>query len=187
MLPTRPGERLPSATTAVLKHAVTLNLKIGYGLENSPIEHHIEAIERLPFGTLDLMLAKADALQSLTLDGGASVMAALALDKFLAPAPWQKLKHIALKRLTINYKEFTTFCVLQQATLVNLAFDDVIMEGGSWRLALEVFRLELRLKAVRFCGILDREDGSHGFTSVEEDAMARHVLNRDEDLVELLQ
>lgn len=184
MLPTRLSQPLPPITTSVLKHAVTLILKIGYSKEHSPHEHHDGAIEKLSSGALDLMLSQAEALQSLTIDGAGSVMLAyFPLDNIIAPTSWTNIKHIALKRLIINFRDFMTFCALQRKTLVSLAFDDVLMNKGKWRDVVEMFRIAFRLERIRFHGIVDRFDGRLGFTDAEEDVMARHVLNPGEDLL----
>lgn len=191
MLSTGLNQPLSPATTSVLKHVVTLKLKMGYDKDDSPDQppddHHDGAIERLPSGDLYLMLSQAEALQSLTIDGGASIMRPhFPLDNNLAPATWKKIKHIALKRLTIKFRDFMPFCILQQTTLVSLEFEGVDMLGGTWRYALEIFRTALRLEKVRFYGIHDQYERPLGFTDAEEEVMARYVLNPEEDLIGLL-
>lgn len=199
MLPDQLTHIPPPVISCGLRHVITLNLKIGHDKENSRAEHHFVAIGKLSSGALSVMLLQAKSLQSFTLDGGESILVAfalwgdmlwgstLALDNIIAPSPWSNLKHVALKRLIVNFDGFMTFCSNQRTTLVNLTFDDVLMEEGTWRAAIEMFRTDLSLETIRFCGIRDSYDGLAGFTDAEEAMMARYVLNREQDLLSLWQ
>ena len=184
MLPIWEIQPLPPPFTTLLKHVVTLELKI-YNPRRKLGGNELdvcEVVEWWSFGdALGSMLSQAEALQSLTIDGSASVGPLHFHMIEMFGSAWKNLKHIGLKHLVIDFGEFMTFCVLRQTTLVSLAFDDVTMDGGSWHDALEIFRIALRLESIRFYGIQNL-----GFPDSEETVMALYAMGRTEDLINLL-
>ncbi|MCJ1266177.1 hypothetical protein MMC22_006059 [Lobaria immixta] len=174
----------PPTTTSVLKHLVKLEIKFNFDDIDFGNEHGEGG--KISSGAFDLMLSQAEGLQSLTIDGGANLRSRyiLFMDHTSTPV-WKNIKHITLKRMTINFEEFMTYCVLQ-TTLVSLAFDGVVMVLGTWKDALEIFRITLQLRQIRFNGVYDCDDGCRGFTHAEEDVMALYALNREADLIRLL-
>lgn len=186
MLPARLSQPLQPATMSVLRHVVTLEIEFGF--EDIHFGKEYGEGGKISSGAFDLMLSQAEGLQSLTIDEGANYMSRYILFfDHTSASVWKNIKHISLKRMTINFGEFMTYCVLQQTTLVSLAFDGVLMDQGTWRDAPEIFRIALRLKRIRFNGIYDSHDGSPGFTNAEEVVMALYALNREADLIGLLQ
>lgn len=180
MLPA-PLSLLPTpAILSVLKHVATLKLKIGHNKEYLRAEHHRVVIEKLSSGALRLMLSQVESLQSFTLDGGDSPLSVFVpLDNIIPLRLWRNIKHVTLKRLMINSTGFLTFCLCQRRTLVNLAFDDVRMGGGTWRQAVVIFRTALRLETIRFNSIYDDHHGFSGFTHAEEEVMTHYALRRE--------
>lgn len=185
MLSARLIQRYPPTTTSVLKHLVKLEIKFNF--DDIDFGNEYGEGGKISSGAFDLMLSQAEGLQSLTIDGGANLRSRyiLFMDDTSTPV-WKNIKHITLKRMTINFEELMTYCVLQQTTLVSLAFDGVVMVLGTWKDALEIFRIALQLKQIRFNGVYDCDDGCRGFTHAEEDVMALYALNREADLIRLL-